>query len=64
MVNIIEIKYLRNGYFKEKTKVVSEVVMKQGESVKQYLRRIIEDGNITDAFVTKTKLLRDIGSKA
>lgn len=45
-MNVIELKFLRNGNFKETTTIISEVLMKSGESIKSYLRRILDDGNI------------------
>jgi DNA-binding phage protein len=52
-VNIIEIRYLRNGHYEERTRVISDVSIKPGENVKAYMKRILEDGNVTEALITK-----------
>ena len=51
-MNIIEIRYLRNGYYKEKARVVSNVPIKPSETPKAYVKRILDDGNITDVMIT------------
>lgn len=59
-MNIIEIRYLRKGYFKESTKIISEVAIKQSENPKQYVRRILDDGNVTCVSLDNTKPLKEI----
>jgi len=60
-MNIIELRYLRNGFYKEKIRVISDVPFKQGENSKAYLRRIIEAGNITDVLIQKIGKMKDKG---
>jgi hypothetical protein len=52
-MNLIEIRYLRHGYYKEKTRITSDVCIKPSETPKQYVKRILDDGNITDVMITK-----------
>lgn len=59
-MNIIEIKVLKSGYFTEETtKIISKVSMKQGETPKEYIRRIVKNGNVTDMTITKTGPLHE-----
>ena len=62
-MNIIEIKYLRNGNFKERTTILSDVPIKQSEGPKEYIRRILTDGNVTDVHIKEVGMMKDKGHR-
>jgi hypothetical protein len=52
-MNFIEIRYLRHGLYREKTKLFSDVAKKPSETTRDYILRIVNDGNITDEVYMK-----------
>lgn len=61
MSNVIDMRYLRNGYYKDKVRVISDVPLKQGEGLKAYVKRVVNDANVIDAVVERTGGLKDKG---
>ena len=63
MSNVVDLRYLRRGHYREKVRVISDVPVKQGEGLKAYVKRIVDDANVTDAVVERVGSMKDKGDR-